>query len=105
AAPCYNPVVDSSYSLIANHLPIEGPEYNPSPLEKANYEKAAQLYDISGNAARMIRAFLMEHPQLLDTHPELAMIASNIAGMVYKETCDLVGIPENVRLEVASHNE
>jgi hypothetical protein len=84
---------------------IEKPEYNSPELEGTNYDRAIRLYDISGNAGGIVRDFLMEHPELLKDYPEIATLASEIAGMVFKEICDLLGIPEEIQSKVSNDGE
>jgi len=84
---------------------IEKPEYNTSELEEANYDRAIRLYNISGNAGGILRHFLMKHPNLRKEYPEIAMIASEIAGMVFKEACDVLGISEEIQSRVSNDGE
>jgi hypothetical protein len=53
----------------------------------------------------MVGDFLVEHPKLLKEYPQLAMIASELAGMVFKETCNLLGISEEIQSRISGDSE
>jgi hypothetical protein len=79
---------------------MKGPEFSPSNEELRDHERAARLFDISGEAGDMLGSFLVENPQLLKEYPQLAMIASEIAGMVFEKTCELLRISDELRSRV-----
>lgn len=91
-------ILQSYPQIIAQpkHLSIERPEYNPQEPEGLDQGRAIRLYEIAGNAGDLLGDFLAQHPEAMNRYPELAMIASQIAGTVFHESCEVFGIPEDI---------
>ena len=79
------------------------PEHISTNESELTYEKAVRLYEISCKAGDMLGDYLAKHIDLLKAtaHPELATIKSQIVGMVFEQTCDLMEIPGDIRAEVS----
>jgi hypothetical protein len=79
------------------------PEHLSTNEAEINYDRAVRLYEISCKAGDMLGDYLAKHEDLLKAtaHPELATIASQIVGIVFEQTCDLMGIPGDIRVEVS----
>ena len=81
------------------------PEHISTNESEINYDRAIRLYEISCNAGEMLGDFLAKHEDILKTHPELATIASKIVGTVFEQTCDLLQISRDIRVEVSDNKE
>jgi hypothetical protein len=83
------------------------PEHISTNESELTYEKAVRLYEISCKAGDILGDYLAKHEDLLKAtaHPELATIASQIVGTVFEQTCDLLQISRDIRVEVSDNKE
>jgi hypothetical protein len=73
----------------------------PAEVQESDFTKAQRLFDISTDLRDMVLSYIQENPQFDDQlQGQLGILASKIAGQMYRDTCDLLGIPDSIRQEI-----